>query len=285
MELTRRDVIYQPMLLGGETFTHLVSTHKHQRRRPIVLLHGMGGGAWYWEEWVHYFTVIGGYPTTAPDFPGHGRMDHVDNHGMGLEEYIHYIQLYIKYYVLPENKSMAPIIIGHSMGGLVAQKLGELGVAHALVLIAPAPPKTIRMKLGRDFIVPIRDFPDIIRSFTQHRPFIPSKKFLSSLFINPTKSKKMIERCADLRVYESPKVIWQLLNSSLEVDSSLVTVPMLIIGFEQDHIIAADVVRLIAERYPQADLHIRKDLGHLCPLEHGWKKVIRKCLVWIDKHS
>jgi len=37
-----------------------------------------------------------------------------------------------------------PIIMGHSMGGLLAQILGSRGLARALVLLTPAAPAGIR---------------------------------------------------------------------------------------------------------------------------------------------
>lgn len=36
-----------------------------------------------------------------------------------------------------------PIIVGHSSGGLIAQKLAELGMCEGLVLLAPAPAKML----------------------------------------------------------------------------------------------------------------------------------------------
>jgi pimeloyl-ACP methyl ester carboxylesterase len=281
MELVRTDVERKPVLAGGTTYSHLVSTKPHRLKRPVVLFHGAGGAAWYWEEWVNYFTGAGGYPTTAPDYPGHGGLAHMNIRTMSILGYVEHVSSYIRKVIMPAHGNLTPIVVGHSMGGLITQKLCELGLVHKAVLIAPAPPKGVRLRLGKDFIVPFRDYPAIIRSFATQGTFRPSERFLTSLFIDPEKSKGMIKRCADMKLYESPRAIWELLNSSIDVDSSKVTVPMFLIGFEKDHIITADVVRNIAQKYPHAELQIRNDLGHLCPLEYGWKKVAKKCLDWI----
>jgi len=284
MDITRKDVAREYILTGGREYTFLVSKLSHQNKRPIILLHGAGGASWYWEEWVHYLTVIGGHPTYAPDFPGHGGLSQIDIRTLGVEDYAAHTGRFITHIVQPNNSGMLPIIIGHSMGGLVAQKVAECGEAHVLILIAPAPPHDIHMRFGKDFIVPYRDYPAIARSFLGRKPFVPSHKLVSSLFLRPEKNKRMIERCTEMRLIESPKAIWQLLNSLIIVEAEKVTVPMLVMGFKKDHIVTLDVVRKIAERYPQAELHERADFGHLCPLEHGWKKAARKCLVWIDKN-
>jgi pimeloyl-ACP methyl ester carboxylesterase len=41
------------------------------------------------------------------------------------------------------NLDSPPIVMGHSMGGLLAQILGSRGLVKALVLLAPAPPSGI----------------------------------------------------------------------------------------------------------------------------------------------
>jgi len=281
MELVRTDVRREPIRVGGRPYSHLISTVPNRQKRAVILPHGAGGAAWYWEEWVNYFTRVGGYPTSAPDYPGHGGLAHLPIRTASIAYYVEYMASYIVNVIMPVHGNLKPILVGHSMGGLITQKLCELGLVHKAILIAPAPPKGIRLRFGKDFVVPFRDYPAIIRSFATQGSYQPSRKFLESLFIDSEKSKNMIERCAEYRLYESPRAIWELLNSSIDVDASKVTVPLLVIGFEKDHIITADVVRKIADKYPQAELHIRSDLGHLCPLEHGWRKVAKLCLDWI----
>lgn len=282
MDLTRNDVERRPVMAMGTSFTHLVSTRNHRQRQPIILIHGAGGAAWYWEEWVNYFTGAGGYPTTAPDLPGHGGLSHVNIRRMGVSSYIHHVAKYIKHVIVPFHGGHLPIIVGHSMGGLIAQKLSEMQLAHRTILIAPAPPHGIRLTFGKDFVVPFAEYPNIARSFFTGKPYTPKRKFLESLFIEPQKSKKMIDRCAEMQLYESPVAIANLLRSSIKVNASKVTVPMLVIGFEKDPIITADVVNRIADKYAHAERSIRADLGHLCPLEYGWKKVAKQCLDWFS---
>src|SRR5436305_4385127 len=73
-----------------------------------------------------------------------------------------------------------PVIVGHSMGGLIAQKLGEEGLARALVLLSPAPPRGISMMSGRVLRRQLRYLPAILRS----RRIIPRLADMRELVLN-----------------------------------------------------------------------------------------------------
>ena len=130
-----------------------------------------------------------------------------------------------------------------------------------------------------------------MRSVVTGASITPSDAMLRTLFIDPEKSKDMIERCKNYKLYESPVALLDLVRSRVPVDRSKVTVPMLIIGFTQDHIIAEHTVREIGMYYGAVEvkgtknlsreLEIRPDLGHLCPLEYGWERIAKRCLEWL----
>ncbi|MGO9566600.1 MAG: alpha/beta hydrolase [Desulfomonilaceae bacterium] len=106
----------------------------------IFMIHGMWGGPWHWENYKSILEKEGYRcitttlrfhdvdPKATPD-PGLGTTSMSDYAG-DLEQEIQ--QLGVK-----------PIILGHSMGGLLAQILGGRGLAKALVLLTPASPAGI----------------------------------------------------------------------------------------------------------------------------------------------
>ena len=106
----------------------------------IFMIHGMWGGSWHWENYKS-FLEREGYrceattlrfhdvdPKTAPD-PRLGTTSLLD-YAEDLQQEI-------------QRLGAKPIIIGHSMGGLLAQILGSRGLAKALVLLTPASPAGI----------------------------------------------------------------------------------------------------------------------------------------------
>ena len=101
---------------------------------PLVFLHGVGGGHHAWERQVPYFGKLG-YPSHAWDQPGYGKSPSVEPYD--LERVCAALALLI------EKLSSEPVVlIGHSMGGLVAQELyvrnPRLIKALALCFTSPA---------------------------------------------------------------------------------------------------------------------------------------------------
>ena len=106
----------------------------------IVMIHGMYGGSWYWENYKNFLEQRG-FRCHTPTLRYHD-MDPNDkpdlrlgttsllDYARDLEEYIH-------------NLDQKPFLMGHSMGGLLAQILGARGLAKGLVLLTPASPSGI----------------------------------------------------------------------------------------------------------------------------------------------
>lgn len=101
---------------------------------PLVFLHGLGGGHHAWEEQVPYFGGLG-YPSHAWDQPGYG-------HSQIVEPYdLEHISAALARLI--ESLSSEPVVlIGHSMGGLIAQEAyvrhPRLVKALALCFTSPA---------------------------------------------------------------------------------------------------------------------------------------------------
>jgi pimeloyl-ACP methyl ester carboxylesterase len=103
----------------------------------IVMIHGMWGGGWYWNNYVRYFEARG-YRCIAPTLRYHDVDPDWDPHPhLGTTSLIDYVDNL-------ENETAdlkdPPILMGHSMGGLLALMLASRIQAKALVLLAPASP-------------------------------------------------------------------------------------------------------------------------------------------------
>lgn len=291
MEFLRPDTIRIQTRIKNTSHSYITSKKRYRQRVPVLLLHGAGGGAWYWEDTIHYLTSAGGYHSYAPDLPGHGARSDERIITKGIHAYTEYIATFIAHVMQPVHGGHLPIIVGHSMGGLIAQKLAERGLAHKVVLLASAPPKEVGLSLGKEFRIPHADYYAGIRSIFTRKPFQPSRGFVSALFVDPEKSAEAIDRCTGLMVYESPRAMLELAMARVSVDRTRVTIPMLIMGFVQDSLITEHVVRRTAQYYgavpagldehPTRELCIRPDLGHMCPIEHGWEQVVKKYMAWM----
>ena len=107
-------------------------------RTPVVFIHGLGMHASSWGNWVALFDAAG-YQAIAPGWPGEAATvaetrrhpEAIKNSGIGA--------LTDHYQALIADLPATPIVIGHGVGGLVAQRLIARGFACACVALAPAP--------------------------------------------------------------------------------------------------------------------------------------------------
>ena len=106
----------------------------------IVMIHGMGGGGWYWQNYKEFFEGRG-YHCITPTL----RFHDVDpkeppNPKLGTTSLLDYAEDLEKEI---NRLEILPILMGHSMGGLLAQILGSQGLAKALILLISASPRGI----------------------------------------------------------------------------------------------------------------------------------------------
>ena len=106
----------------------------------IFMIHGMWGGAWYWEKFRSVFEAKG-YRCVAVTLPYHdmgpGGIPDPRLETTGLLDYAESLEREIG------KLGTKPIVMGHSMGGLLAQILGARALAKSLVLLTTASPSGI----------------------------------------------------------------------------------------------------------------------------------------------
>ena len=99
------------------------------------MLHGASAGGWCFDKFRDVFEGEG-WTVHTPDLIGHGKdKDGADQKlvGVGLAEYRAEFAAALS--ALPPQ----PVILGHSMGAVLAQQLAASGLARALILVSPAP--------------------------------------------------------------------------------------------------------------------------------------------------
>lgn len=100
---------------------------------PILFIHGtFSHGALLW-PWVDYFEAAG-YECNAPSLPGRVPTDPKVLRSLTMSDHLDVLLRAC------DSMQEPPIVIGHSMGGLLAQQLGARIPCSALVLLASVPP-------------------------------------------------------------------------------------------------------------------------------------------------
>ena len=109
---------------------------------PVVFVHGLWLHADSWGAWIDLFRGAG-YAPTAPGWPGDSgtieetRRDSERVAGHGIDDVVEH------YAGIIRGLDHAPVIMGHSFGGLVTEMLLDRGLGAAGVAISPAPFKGV----------------------------------------------------------------------------------------------------------------------------------------------
>ncbi|MDP1689877.1 MAG: alpha/beta fold hydrolase [bacterium] len=114
-----------------------------KRRVVLLCIHGMYGGGWYFADWLEHFRNVdlGG---VALDLRGHHDSPLMPNEMLGdvsLRDYADDVLAVIALLVHAGVPQKRIVLVGHSMGGLIAQMVAAEHVVGPLVLVASAVPK------------------------------------------------------------------------------------------------------------------------------------------------
>ena len=189
---------------------------------------------------------------------------------------------------LIESLDEKPVLVGHSMGGLLAQILAAKGYARAAILLAPAAPAgilAIRLSVIRIFA------PLLFRRCFWRRPTFPSFRAVRTGILN-LMSEEEARGLYALMVPESGRATCEIAFWPLDpgkaaaVPAENVHIPLLVIAGARDRITPAAICRKVARRYGrQAQYREYPDHAHWLPGEAGWEKVAQDCIKWIREKT
>ncbi|HWD27485.1 MAG TPA: alpha/beta hydrolase [Rhizomicrobium sp.] len=253
------------------------------KRPDLVFIHGAFCGPWAFDDFRKPFEAAG-YRVHAPALRHHGE-GAKPSRALGQTSLTDYADDLAK---LIAGLAAPPILIGHSLGGLLAQMLAAKGLARALVLLAPCPPWGIlpstmfeiasaqTMWLAGDF---------------WNQPLTPDYGIAAANSLDrltPAERHKVFARF----VPESGLATFEIMQWALdakraaEVKAEAVTCPVLCLVGRDDKINPPSTVRRIAERY-KARAVFEELAGHSHWLigEPGWEKIAGRVLTWIGAIS
>jgi pimeloyl-ACP methyl ester carboxylesterase len=104
------------------------------RPHPLLFVHGAWHGAWCWDDYVLPWFAERGYEAHAVDLRGHGASD--NDRPLWRTRIDHYVE---DVDAAVKRLDRPPVVIGHSMGGLVVQRYLEHHRMPGAVLVAPMP--------------------------------------------------------------------------------------------------------------------------------------------------
>jgi pimeloyl-ACP methyl ester carboxylesterase len=259
---------------------------------PVVFVHGLWLHSDSWGAWVDLFGKAG-YDAIAPGWPGDGdsveatraNADAVAGHGVQevVDTYAEAIR------GLPGK----PIVIGHSFGGLIAQRLLTQDLAVAAVAIDAAPIK------GIVYLPPsaLRVASVALRNpGNKKRPVSLSPKQFRYGFGNALpeeESRELYERWTipspGLPLFEAATANFSKHSPVAADTKNHDRGPLLLTAGGKDHTVPAAISRATLKQYRHSgavtDFKEFPDRGHSLTIDHGWEDVANYTLDWLKRHS
>lgn len=251
--------------------------------KTIYMIHGMWGGPWYWNNFKTFFSEKG-YQVITPTLRHHDIEPHEEpDPALGTTSLLDYaadLEADIK--KLPKK----PILMGHSMGGLLAMILASRNLASTVVAITPASPA------GINAITPsvIKSFLSIMTKWAfWKKPMRQTfhEAAYSILNILPPEEQK---EAYDKFVFESGRAAFEIGYWFLDrqrasgIDESSIAVPLLIIGGKEDRITPVSVTRRFAKRFSgQATYRELENHAHWAMAEPGWQQIAGDTAAWLEE--
>ncbi len=283
-------LIVTVLLLSTGAFSQNLKQENMQKEidsKTIVFIHGLFVNNQSWNDWKAYFEDKG-YVCYAPAHPGHegNPAELRANPPAGLEDvkledWEKNLEMLID--GLPEK----PILIGHSTGGLVAQRLVASGRAEAAILISSAPPKGI-LSLKPSFL---KANNPSLNFFAGRSVFNPkekkAKKWFHYAFANTLTRAESDQAWEASVVPESRRTHRGLLGNAAKIDTKKPHVPMLFLGGLEDVIVPNELVRKTIKKYTDensiVDSKFYEGKDHFICGAPGWEEVANYILEWISE--
>ncbi|MEH0198431.1 alpha/beta fold hydrolase [Caulobacter sp. CCNWLY153] len=254
--------------------------------RTILMIHGYGMAGDSWDPVADTFRKAGyavETPTIRPALRTAGPPS-PDLAGLSLADYV--AELSAAAAVTAARDGVKPIVFGHSMGGLIAQKLAESGLASGIVLFAPASPADAR---GKPKLSPIITFLNAV--LTQGGAPKPVKMWKTGFkfgVVNAVPAARHDALYAKA-VYDSGRVLQDLAypdrdpSRTVHVDAAKVTVPVLVLAGARDRTTPVEDVRLVGRKYAGADYREYPDHAHWLIDEPGSDALLATVQSWLSE--
>ncbi len=245
-----------------------------------------------WGPWLDLFQEAG-YAATAPGWPGdpdtveEARRNPDAVAGKGIDDVVEHYADIIRGLQAP------PVVIGHSFGGLIAQRLLGQDLAAAAVAIDAAPIKgvlnlpvsalrvasiALRKPANRNLAVSLTA-EEFRYGFGNALPERESADLYDRWAV-PSPGKPLFEAGLANFVPRSPAKV-NTANKSRG--------PLLLTAGGRDHTVPAAITTSTRKQYHKSpaitDFIEFQDRGHSLTIDHGWREVAQAVLDWLGQRS
>ena len=251
----------------------------------LVFIHGMFMNPRSWAGWVEHFSTRG-YRCHSPAWPGHeGEPAALRASPPEVLRKLTLGDVTRAHRELLDTLPAKPVLIGHSMGGLVAQRLLHEGRARAAVAIDSAPPKGV-VALKWSFLK--ANLP-VVNPLAGDAPFQFTLEQFHYAFCNTLTLDEARPIFEAFVVPEGRNVARSASGPDGTIDFAKPHEPLLFIGGERDHIVPWELNEKNFKAYTHAgstrEFKLFPGRDHFLCGNVGWQEVAGFAHEWLTKHA
>jgi pimeloyl-ACP methyl ester carboxylesterase len=243
---------------------------------PLLFLHGAFGGAWTWAEIFMPLFAQRGRRVAAVSLRGHGGSEgHAELRTATLADYVADARRAFAEFDEP------PVVIAHSLGGLIAQMLIGQEPMRGLALLASLPPEGLMLESPRlaltDPMIWIEAF---LGTLTDAQ--LPIEAAANQILFSEGLPRERVNRYAARMTPEAPHVLAEAHLPQPIPPAMLYGLPALVVGGINDRLVWRSST-LRTALYHGAGHRMVAGMGHFMMLDIGAEEVAGMVLDWIDE--
>ncbi|WP_044558816.1 alpha/beta hydrolase [Azospirillum sp. B4] len=244
-------------------------------KTPLLFIHGSWHAAWCWD--VHFLDYFArhGYAAYALSLQGHGASEgHAQLRCTSMSQFVDNVASVARDLPAP------PVVIGHSLGGLVAQYYLAKHSGPAGVFLASAPPQgmlrnMIRLAVNAPlaflkaavtlFMYFLVETPALARQWL-FTPDLPEEKVVAYWRLLGNESARAFMESLIIPASRQPRT----------------TAPVLVLADELDAVFYQDQFHATARHYG-TKAEIIPGMAHDMMLEPQWERAAERILAWLNQ--
>lgn len=261
-------------------------------RTPVMFVHGMWLHPTSWQAWADRFQAAG-YDPIMPGWPGvpdtiAGARENPDSQaGNGLTEIAEHLTKFAA------TLHAKPILIGHSVGGFIVEKLLGDNVGRAAIAISPAQLKGVKA-VGTGQLKSV--FPILSHPSNRHKAVSLDAAQFKSSFANMLSQRESDALFGAWTMPSPARPLFELAFSAVEPHSPAEVNtkndnrgPLLLMAAKHDHTVDQVLVHSAFKRYRNSravtELIDYDDRGHSLTVDRGAPQLMDDALTFLDKHD